>query len=245
MDFIIFFVKLIFAGLTSFPVLLLSILPSVLAILLFRYFIPKKTYEIVDGEIESYRNRYEFKPTFGWLVGLEPGGISFGALEKITLKLVNGERVFFKNMTFRRYLWNSISGGMAGTNSHVGMSGKFCCERTKNGLSVFAFGNENNHFVFLDDMDKIHSIKKVIFNVTLMLFFIFILPYMLMDIPSHEVTERRHNEAFVGIALFTMPFIIIFSYSLYWYIKSFSMRKIRFEKEMQLLEQAGIPKPLG
>lgn len=242
MDFIIFFVKLIFAGLTSFPVLLLSILPSVLAILLFRYFIPKKTYEIVDGEIESYRNRYEFKPTFGWLVGLEPGGISFGALEKITLKLVNGERVFFKNMTFRRYLWNSISGGMAGTNSHVGMSGKFCCERTKNGLSVFAFGNENNHFVFLDDMDKIHSIKKVIFNVCIRLLPILFFPYLFF----HGTPESRlYSKDLLSMSAFYMPFILIFGYSMYRYIVSFPQRKQIFETEMKLVEQAGIPKPLG
>lgn len=233
MDFIIFFVKLIFTGLTSLQTLLFFVLPSITVILLFRFFMPKKSYEIVDGEIESYRNAIDFKKYI-----LSSESTNIGIFKKLTFRLVNGERIFFKRATFRRYLWGRVRGGMKGTNSHVGMFGKFCCVKTQYNLSIFAFGNENNQFVFLDDIDKIHSYTRIIFNICVRLALIFFIPYL----GFHRTQEAK--DLWV-ISTLSMPFIIIAGYSMYHYIVSFPQMKQAFETEIKLLEQAGIPKPLG
>lgn len=196
-------------------------------------------FKLIEAEIQSYNKQY----TKGGLRlnSARPddefgSGIGLGYLEGVTLKdTKTGERTFVKTMQFEKVLWRNIGAIDFRQEKCI-----FCTQKLPLGaIRVFALkfteNTSNPGFAFSDDLHKLRSIPGIIFGLMWRLFLLYITTVFILPAP-----RMIESALFFPVSVF-----IILVHSLYKFVTSISKIKSALQDELALIEQAGIPRPLG
>lgn len=242
MDFITITLKLYIHGLTTPQGLLYGVIPALALILLWRFAkwrFGRRELLMIEGTIESHAEIHLTR------------GVTW--VNKVTLSLNDETRTFFENLIFRKNLWRNIN-----ANSVMGMGGKFFGWRLKNTFTVFSFANDNITAAFLDDFDKPDSLLRKAVNIGIRLAIIFFVPYIsYAGIKRHAATNYevynsvvqnyfsgRDADATVA-ALGSLFFLLVAGCSLFLYFKQLRDQPEIFRKQLEMLDRAGVKRPLG
>lgn len=230
MSFIIATINLLALGLTSIQTYF-GIIPALVILILWRRFNYTPHLGVITAEIQQYASSEDRIRT----------------LKKVTLKEQNENRLFFKDVIFKKNLWNKIRGGFSGTNSLTGLKGHFCAIIQKERLYIFAFKgiNVDTTIAFADDMNKSHSSVRIFCNITIRLLFIFSFPYLFYDVAYLSRRSISISDAASTLAPYAFFFLILAGYSLYQYIKNYMPLMKQWEIEQKdILKKTGIDIPL-
>jgi hypothetical protein len=242
--------KLFTYGFTSGRGILFGVVPALALILLWmllkRAFIGTRELVMLEGTIES---NAEIRTT-------RHGG----CVTKATFSLDDKTRFFFKYLLFTKNLWNSINAyGVMET------SGKFFGWKQKDCFTVFAFSNSNGTAAFIDDFEKPHSFLRKVYNICLRIGVMLFFPLVFFedlgrptDINFYNTlygkaygaahaagAVRTMQKALVEGAPFAMFFLIIACYSLFMYIRHIRTQPKILQKQLEMLDSAGVKRPLG
>lgn len=224
--------------------------------LLFGYLFKKPS--VIIGSIKTY-SKYS------------TNSLGLGTIEKVTFNFIDGSRRFFNDMHFKKNLWSS-SVRPIGPNYvfFVDESRLF----PQKSITVWGIKTEDESFVFVDDMSrpslffkllkigifitssvailasfKIYIMKKcpIMLLIDSILgrenFLLEIAPYTTAELLniSVECIIKYLNPSNSPFLIFLCLSVIVLLYQPF----SFFVKKHLFERRMQLLDEAGVPRPLG
>lgn len=246
MDFIFSTLQLYVISLKYLATWVFGILPALILLVAWRFIRKERTLIRIDGKIESIGD-YHQRSLPDVFQSIDK--LNFGFIKKITF-VDKGTRIFFKKGIIRSYLWKNIGG----SPSLAGLEGTFLGVVKRKHIELFAFANSGTAICFLDDLDRPHSMLRIVWNVVWRMLFILFSPYMFYDLMNqlhqnkyYDLVNRSHQASRLESLTGFMAYLglIIFGYSLYCYCTGLARQRTFFQQQLQLVREAGMPVPLG
>lgn len=219
----------------KFPITwVFGILPALILLVAWRFIRKERTLIRIDGKIESIGD-YHQRSLPDVFQSIDK--LNFGFIKKITF-VDKGTRIFFKKGIIRSYLWKNIGG----SPSLAGLEGTFLGVVKRKHIELFAFANSGTAICFLNDLDRPHSMLRIVWNVVWRMLFILFFPYIYYDV-THQSYQEQYAEYVIGPMSYIA--LIFFGYSLYRYLTGLARQRTFSQQQLQLVREAGMPVPLG
>lgn len=142
---------------------------------------------------------------------------SSGVVKKATFYFNNGERKFFRNIIFKNNIWSSDIRPLQADGIFFVDKSVFIKKR----LHIWGAQIQGRNFIFLDDMNR-PSLIVLILTTLLGLFALY--------------SSAKADEPFFAV----IGIVILISF-----IPTYLIEKRLFNRRMKLLDEAGVPRPLG